>query len=257
MLLGLSLVAASGARAVIMNWPATDAGWIALRSGGVFYSDPVGDISPDWLDVVGDTTSFAAGYWAFSDAGTPGDSSDDEIMFRIRLEESKTNPSAVWQVFMDTDLDGLVDYSFQVDESGDNAVELVAALVGGVTFNDISLDTTQLWSGSIAGFSRVVEPTGDGSTFGGAGDDAFLDFGMPWDTLSAITGASPDSPIRFGLSSSASHSAINKDLPFTLSGSDFVAAGFSDDVLGIPEPSTALLVGAGVLILAARRRLRP
>jgi hypothetical protein len=254
-LLCVSLAGAGAVRADILFWPASDGDWNPMLSGGSFYSDPVGDINPDWLDVVGDS-SFASGYWAFSDAGTGGDSSDDELMFRIRLEEAPNNANVVWQVFMDVDLDGLVDFSLQVDESGDNAVELVPALVGGTTFSEVSLDTVAPWSGSIAGFSRFVVPTGDGSTFGGGGDDAFLDLGIPWDDFSALTGASGSDPIRFGLSSSASHSLINKDLPFSLSGSDPVAAGFADAVVGIPEPATATLLGTGLLLLSAWRRSR-
>ncbi len=254
--LGLaSIPYGGGARADIANWPVDDSNWNAITLGGAFYSDPVGDINPDWLDIVGDTTTFGAGYWAFSDAGTPADKTDDEIMWRIRLEEWKTNPNVVWQVFMDVDGDDLIDYSVQVDESGGNVVELVAATTGGTTWGDVSLDTTALWSDTISGFSRVTIPTGDGSAFGGGGDDAFLDFGMPWLAFTSLTGVTGSTPIRFGLSTSASHVAINKDLPLSASASDPVAAGFSDAILGIPEPSTVTLLAGGLVALAliARR----
>jgi hypothetical protein len=158
---------------------------------------------------------------------------------------------------MDVDSDDVIDYSMQLDESGDNGVELVAATIGGTTWGEVSLDTTPLWLGSVAGFSRVIAPTGDGSSFGGGGDDAFLDIGMPWATFSSLTGASGSTPIRFGLSSSASHQAINKDLPFALSASDAVADGFTDPILGIPEPSSFSLLGGGLLALAWRSPRRP
>jgi hypothetical protein len=234
--------AATSAGAAIMNWPADDEDWHPFLAGGALYSDPVGDINPDWLDIVGDATH-AAGYWAYSDAGTPS-KLDDEIMWRIRLEEWKVNPNVVWQIFM--------------DESGDNEVELVNAITGGLTFGDVDLNTTAIWSGPIADFSRVITPTGDGSAFGGGGDDAFLDIGMPWATFSALTGASGSQPIRFGLSSSATHSGINKDLPFSLSSSDPVASGFTDPIFGIPEPSTFSMIAAGLLGLVsfARRSAR-
>ncbi len=178
--LGLaSIPYGGGARADIANWPVDDSNWNAITLGGAFYSDPVGDINPDWLDIVGDTTTFGAGYWAFSDAGTPADKTDDEIMWRIRLEEWKTNPNVVWQVFMDVDGDDLIDYSVQVDESGGNVVELVAATTGGTTWGDVSLDTTALWSDTISGFSRVTTPTGDGSAFGGAETTRFSTSACP------------------------------------------------------------------------------
>jgi hypothetical protein len=245
---------AGDVRADIQNWPLADSDWHAIMAGGDFYSDPVGDINPDWLDIVGDTTVFSAGYWAYSNAGTPGDKTDDEIMWRIRLEEEKTNPNVVWQVFMDTDGDDLVDWSMQVDASGSNVVELVAATVGGTTFGDVTLDAVGAWSGSLAGFSRFVTPTGDGSGFGGAGPDTFLDFGMPWLTFSSITGVTGSGPVRFGLSSSASHVGINKDLPFSLTSTDLVGSGLSDPIIGLPEPSTFSLLAGGLLILGWRGR---
>ena len=248
--------AASSAGAAIMNWPAADEDWHPFLVGGALYSDPVGDINPDWLDIVGDAV-YSAGYWAFSDAGTPGEA-DDEIMWRIRLEEWKVNPNVVWQIFMDIDGDGAIDFSMQLDESGDNEVELVAATTGGLTFGDVDLNTTAVWSGSVADFSQVTTPTGDGSAFGGGGNDAFLDIGMPWATFSALTGASGSQPIYFGLSSSATHSRINKDLPFSLTSSDLVASGFTDPIFGLPEPSTFSLMAAGLLGLVsfARRTVR-
>jgi hypothetical protein len=253
LVLATTLVAGD-AGADIQNWPLADSDWRAIMAGGGFYADPVGDINPDWLDIVGDTTVFSAGYWAYADAGTPGDQTDDEIMWRIRLEEDKSNPNVVWQVFMDTDGDDAIDYSMQVDFSGSNVVELVAATVGGTTFGDVTLDATGAWSGSLAGFSRFVTPTGDGSGFGGGGPDTFLDFGMPWLTFSSITGVTGSVPVRFGLSSSASHVGLNKDLPFSLSSTDLVAGGFSDPIIGLPEPSTFSLLAGGLLVLGWRGR---
>jgi hypothetical protein len=180
-------------------------------------------------------------------------------MWRIRLEEwVPMTPTVVWQVFMDIDGDGGIDFSMQLDMSGDNEVELVAAITGGLTFGDVDLNTTAVWSGAVADFSRVITPTGDGSAFGGGGDDAFLDIGMPWETFAALTGASGSKPIYFGLSSSATHSGINKDLPFSLTAGDLVADGFSDAIFGIPEPSTFSLIAAGLLGLVsfARRTVR-
>ena len=54
--------------------------------------------------------------WADCDCKVEGDAE----VFRIRLEEFKSNANVVWQVFMDIDADDVLDFAIQLDAKADD-----------------------------------------------------------------------------------------------------------------------------------------
>jgi hypothetical protein len=247
-----AVVVAAPANGGLIHWPVADGLWHPLMVGGAVYTDDAGDVSPKCVDVVG-TAAAPAGLWFLYDGGT-SDQADDELMFRLRLSQGATNGHDypgnlghyVWQVIFDVDGDDLIDWSLQVDNSGDNEVELLQAIVGGPTFGDVVLSSTQTWSGSLTDHSRLVDPTGDGQHVGSGTDDAFLDFGIGWADFSAATGLEQDDMFSVGLATSTSHSTNNKDNPPDL------PTGLADVVL-VPEPDTAVMLGLAFLLMALWR----
>ena len=127
-----------------------------------------GGMHPDTTDVVGNA-SYAAGFVAYDDR-------NGNMLFRMRLDRDPgNNLQSVWQILIDSDSDSDVDWVLQLDESGDNQVELVAATTGGSTFDDVVLSSTVTWSGATAtystrwsakpgavpiGFGRISAPSG-------------------------------------------------------------------------------------------------
>jgi hypothetical protein len=226
-------------------WPSsTD--WNAIQVNGGNLTDPAGP-TPDTIDIRGDST-YAAGYWAH-------DGVNGYIFFRMRLDEKPSSLTSVWQFLLDTDSDSGIDWIVQLDESGDNRVELVATATEGSTFKDVTLSSTVSWNGATSTYAKFTDPTGDGSSFDGD-NDTFLDLAVPWSSFSSATGLSTSSSFRIALSSSTTHSGINKDFPLGLGSGSSVADGFSDVINGVPEPGTWVLFAAGLALLILSRRAR-
>jgi hypothetical protein len=226
-------------------WPGSS-DWKALQVSGSNYTDPSGP-TPDTIDIRGDST-YAAGYWSY-------DTTNANLFFRMRLDKKPSNPTSVWQVLLDTDTDTDIDWVLQLDESGDNQMELVAASTGGTKFSDVSLSSSSSWSGATSTYSRFVDPTGDSSNFDG-NSDAFLDMYIPWSSFSSATGLTTSSSFRIGLSTSTTHTAIGKDFPLALTSSSSVKDGFSDPIAAVPEPGTWALFLAGLGLVLASHRVR-
>jgi len=253
-ILPLAVGPASGA---LLNWPATSDDWNPLTAGGAYYTDPKKDYNPDRIDIVG-TSTVTAGGWYFDDYGPS--SPDTQLMFRMRLSQGNPLGNYVWQILIDTDGvtsgNTAIDYSLQVNNSGASQVELLAAVDlgtgqqrGGPNYNDVEFNTTALWSGALADYSRIVDPVDDGQHIGDGTADAWIDWGIPWSEFAAVTGVAYGSTIQVQLSTSASHSVINKDHPHDLGPKSPVSGGFSDVIL-VPEPaSLTLLCIAGVCLL--------
>ncbi len=232
-----------------VTWPSEGA-WTPLFQGAGFYSDALNDENPDWIDIVGDST-YSAGFWNIDDMGT-ATSSDDILMFRMRLHQNGQGANSVWQFVLDTDLDGGANWSLQLDNKTDNRLEFVIATSPGPPFaippgtDPVEFDgTNAYWSSTDLDAWRRWSTAGDGSNFGGD-DDAFLDVAMPWDEFSSITGLTEPS---FGviLTTSQDHNNVNKDHPDD-------DESFSNP---IPEPATAVAVVSAMVGLGGyikRRR---
>lgn len=225
-------------------WPA--GAWDPLTHAGGLYYDVVGDENPDATDIVGGNDGsgdFTAGFLLLSEA-------DDQLSLRMRLDGDGSGTNNVWQFLFETDGDETtVDWVLQVRQSGSPSGRqaiFTQATTGGPTLDDVSLSTSFSWTGSLADWTRWGVAS-DGSNFDGD-PDFFLDAAMPLSTFRALTGLAAGQPFEVGISSSTSHTQLNKDLPLGLDGGSQVSLLFA------PEPGTAALLGLGLLALGALRR---
>ena len=235
-------------------WPLTDADWVPLTTGGGtnLYQDVV-DTNPDTTDIVGDS-NFAAAHWHYQDNGTAS-TLDDQILFRIRINDQPNKDQGTWQIVLNTDADTGVDFVLQYDASGNpDAVELLASINEGPTIGDVTFDTDNpAWqTTSTADYIRWEDPTGDGSDVGGDGSDVFLDIGIPWTDFSAATGLDLGDSMSIGVTTGSSNQ-INKDVPLGQTTASATTTIFSDAVT-IPEPSSVTLLALAGIILAWTRR---
>lgn len=238
-----------------ITWPGEEA-WEPLTKDGSNYWDTTADEATDTVDLVGSTPTYPAAYWAHTDGGTLWDTSDDQLLFRVRVDESPgAGDNFVWTALVDTDGDSSdVEWSLQLDSADDDQVELVSAVTGGSTVADVALAAAPTWTGADADFSRIAA-AGDGSSFD-ADADAFVDFGIPWDAFAAATGVSRQTPLSFAVVTSNADQQVNRDVPLGLGFASPVSSVFGTAVVPVPEPSTAALLLASFSILAGSKRLR-
>ncbi|MBW2363230.1 MAG: hypothetical protein JRG84_20225 [Deltaproteobacteria bacterium] len=270
---GLALIAVFAAAAADAQgaalWPSEP--WVALTVGGADYWDVLGDENPEATDLVGgiddgisysalvggidDGISYSAGAWHES-------TTNDQLSLRMRLDADGSTSNSVWQFMFNTDTDPDVDWVLEVRQSGSpggQQVIFTAASPGGPLFDDIALDPAYDWTGPLADWRRWI-PVTDGSTFDGD-PDYFLDTAIPLSTFHAITGLNQGDSYSIALSSSTSHTQVNKDIPLGLNDTDPVSSAFADLLYDAPEPGTAGLSAMGLCWLAvlrsrARRRAR-
>jgi hypothetical protein len=117
-----------------------NSGWVPVMMG--VNKDPVGDSQAGAADtdIVGDATH-ASLYTAYDDAGTAGNTADDTLLFRLRIDNptSSSNFGGVAIVGVDANLDGRVDLFISVD--GRNNSQAVRLLDPGTGAN-LSPNTT-------------------------------------------------------------------------------------------------------------------
>lgn len=234
-------------------WPSGP--WEPLTIGGSDYWDDLSDESPDATDLVGgfdvvSSNSFTAGFLHESETGP------DQISLRMRLDgdgSSGAGANSVWQFLFETDGDlTSIDWVLEVRQSGPPSAQQVIftqASPGGATFGDVSLSTSFSWTGALADWRRWT-PVTDGSSFDGDAD-YFLDVAMPLSVFRSVTGLSATDSYLMALSTSTSHTQINKDLPLGLAPTQGVNLGFTGPV---PEPSTGMLLALGLCYLAYAAR---
>ena len=246
--LACSLPMASAQAAAI--WPSGP--WTPLTVGGGDYTDSLGDENPSSVDLVGGddgSNSYTAGFWTQCEI-------DDQLSLRMRLDADGDGDNNVWQFLFDTDGDASsIDWVLEVRQSGSPSAREVVftqTSVSGPTFGDVALSETFAWTGSLADWSRWA-PVDDGSLFG-ADADYFLDTAIPLTTFRSLTGLSASDSFRLGLSTSTSHTQINKDLPLGLAPVDPVSSAFADSP--VPEPGTGALVALGLCALGVGVRSR-
>lgn len=244
-----ALIVLGGRADAVAVWP-NEPDWQALTFGGGNYWDPTGDQSPKTVDMVGNAT-YASGYWYQSEIAD-----QNQLSLRMRVDGDGSNSRDVWQFLFDTDNDATtIDWVLEVRQSGNPSgrqVMLTSATTGGPTFGDVVLSSSFAWTGTLADWTRW-SAAGDGSNFGG-NTDYFLDVAIPLDLFLSITTPNDPNAFRIGLSTSTSHTQLNKDLPADLNSGSPISGSMSG---AIPEPNTAAMLALGLAALALRGRRSP
>jgi len=274
-----SVSSASGAP-IVIDGLTTD--WSAI-------SYPV--VIPDWSDdeQTGDTESDVVGnslraalYIQFDDGGTPGDLTDGNIAFRLRVgaERNPAGFSRFAAVGMDADGDGAIDIFIGVANQGSaDRIEIFDAGPGANTSPStttiVSVSPTPLTYAETASnydwsaIDAAIEPgetlfdlDADGNT------DYFLSWLVPFDDivahLSTAHGIHIDeaAPVQYVVGTSTQDNALNQDLGGpdggTTSTETWEALGalsdpFTPTGVLVPEPSSSALLLIGLLGLAATR----
>lgn len=246
-----------------------------LGTNGLFYSDLLDDVTPDSTDIVGGTYPDHHTNGPFPSAFYYVDTTN--IMLRMRLNDSPlmvtgggstTNfASYVWGFHLNTDADVDVDFTLQVDESGDGNLEIATAQPGSGPTNmwNVDLDDSIVphllvqeldWTNSVLLFGVYNATAIDGSHYHDtpSTDDYFLDMAVPWTLFTNKTGIGYLEPFQLAPASSTTHTqytGINvlKDTP----------EGYWSADIAIPEPSgitSALLTFAGLALASSRARRR-
>ena len=173
------------------SWPALDE-WTPVLSGDGYMWDPPGDTGNEgheYLDIVGDQTNFPAAYMNFRYATNTTTEAEDQLLFRIRVDDRKNNNMiGAYQIFFETTFDSGVDYYIQLageidDGNQADAVVTFGAAAGyspsGVQFTNV------IWSGNFADYGGFG--ANDGSQIGGE-LDYFIDLVMPLSVFTDYTG---------------------------------------------------------------------
>ncbi|MBK1792360.1 hypothetical protein [Persicirhabdus sediminis] len=232
-------------------WPSSDDGWIAVTdSNGDYYGDP-DDINPASLNMIGDEDTPML-FWQYQHMDS-AEMEDDQIIFRLRVEDIAKNPQFTWQILFNTKSETGIDFVLELNLSGSSdGIYLAQTLTDGPNFDDVTFDTSTPIEGQEGGylwFTTVVLDEGepgyeDYSRFVATGDgNYFVDIGMSWDAFSTATGLSLTDEFSIGASTSATHTSINKDVPLGLANTAGVNSGFGSSINGIiPEPSASALI---------------
>jgi hypothetical protein len=203
---------AATAVADVLNWPTN--GWAPLYGQSSLYSDipnDTGNSGHEYLDYVGDT-NHAAAFFSYRLAVDSGEA-DDQLLFRVRLDDKKQKMPGAYQVFFETDYNASVDWVLQVstdDLDTDGIIEFGSA--SGTNRSGVAFGAV-VWASNFVGSVGYVNwtgaATGDGSMFNG-NIDYFLEFGMPWDVFTNHTGVtSTNDPLRLLITSSQSSGQID------------------------------------------------
>ncbi len=236
-------------------------------------------------DIVGNDTGDPAVLTNFDDNGTPGDLTDGYIGFRVRIGEDKPPAgfTSFFGVGMDADTDGDIDLFLGVDNAPGGGTDQLGIFNPGAGANTSPNTTTIITTPLVAyaendpiydnyDFSPVttIDPSETNTDLDGGGKvDYYLTFVIPFDDVVAQLGIlgitfDENSTVQYVFGTSTQTNALNQDLAGPTGGTTSsltwdqlgaISLEYSASGTPVPEPSTALLLGLGLLSLAAARRL--
>jgi len=263
---------------------------------GVAYSSLIPDYATDQqtgqneADLVGDD-NHPNFYTAFDDKG-PASLTDGELGFRIRLAEEE-NPAGFTHVAIvgiEATGDDAIDMFALLDQSGQDQIAIFRPGTGantsprtttvsatGTTYTLVTSGVNQNYAWQpVTDISDpgVLDWDLDNAVDAESSRDYFVTFSIDFADLVAelasagITNIDQNSPLRYVVGTSTQPNSFNQDLGGPDGCTNCAATwsalgGFSDPISAtgaatpIPEPSSGLLLGLGLVALAARRRSRP
>lgn len=185
-----------------IQWP-TNSQFTAYLKNGQPITDPLGDIFPKAVDIVG-TPQFPAVFFAFD--GTT-------IFFRLRLAGSPLQGSGfenfAWGLLINTNGDPAT-FQWRIAVNGLNArVELRKNI--SVTPNQIIAPAELLVASFPVQNYNIARGITANSNISGTGD-FFIDFQIPFAVLQANLGITANSTLRFIFFTSASNEVVNRDI---------------------------------------------
>jgi hypothetical protein len=233
-------------------------------------------------DIVGNNTGDPAILTNFDDNATPGVLTDGYVAFRVRLGEDKPPAgfTSFFGVGMDANTDGVIDLFLGVDNNSGGPPDQIGIFSPGTGANTspstTSIVTTPLASYAETGanydFSPVttIDPLETNTDLDAGGkEDVYLTFVVPFGDIVTQLGLigitfDENSTVQYVFGTSTQTNALNQDLAGPNGGTTStqtweqlgaISLEYSASGTPVPEPSTALLLGLGLVSLAAARRL--
>jgi hypothetical protein len=236
-------------------------------------------------DIVGNNTGDPAVLTNFDDNGTPGILNDGYIGFRVRLGGDKSPPgfTSFFGVGMDADTDGDIDLFLGVDNQPGQGTDQLGIFNPGTGANTSPNTTTIITTPLVAygeddpiydnyDFSVVttIDPLETNTNLdGGKEEDVYLTFVIPFGDIVTQLGVlgitfDENSAVQYVFGTSTQTNALNQDLAGPNGGTTSsltwdqlgaISLEYSASGMPVPEPSTAVLLGLGLVSLAAARRV--